>query len=303
MSSGYRFRILDVFTNRPYAGSPLAVLPEAQGLSAEQMQRIAGEFAFSATAFVRPPRGPGHTHRVRIFTPSKELPFAGHATIGSALTLAMEGDSSEEFVFDEDVGPVRVSMRPGTGAGTAWMWAAKLPERGPEPPPPVALATLLSLKVTDLLAGDWKPVAVSAGIPFLVVPVRDLDALRRARLDIARWREILANWWAAQVYVVTPVEQGSEWRFRTRMFGPGIGIDEDPAAGAAATALPGWLVPRLKPRDGLLSFIIEQGIEMGRPSTLPVEVDVEAGAVTAVRVGGAAVTIAEGRIHPPPRQP
>ena len=192
-------------------------------------------------------------------------------------------------------------MRPGNGSGTAWLWAAKLPELGPEPPPPVALATLLSLKVTDLLAGDWGPVAVSAGLPFLVVPVRDLDALRRARLDIARWREILANWWAPQVYVVTPVEQGPEWRFRTRMFAPGIGIHEDPAAGAAATALPGWFVPRLEPGDGLLSFTIEQGIEMGRPSTLGVEVDIDAGNITAVRVGGAAVTIAEGRIHPPPR--
>ena len=87
MSAGYRFRILDVFTTRPYAGSPLAVLPEAQGLSDEQMQKIASEFAFSATAFVRPPRSPGSTHRVRIFTPAREIPFAGHATIGSALTL------------------------------------------------------------------------------------------------------------------------------------------------------------------------------------------------------------------------
>ena len=303
MSSGYRFRLLDVFSARPYAGSALAVLPEAQGLSAEQMQGIAREFGLTATAFVRPARSSGHTHRLRVFTAAKELPFAGHATIGAALTLAMEGDERAEFVFEEDAGPVQVSMRPGPGAGTAWMWAPRLPEVGPDPPPPVALAALLSLKVTDLLAGAWRPAAVSAGLPFLVVPVRDLDALRRVRLDMARWREMLQNWWAAQVYVVTPMEAGRDLYFRARTFAPGIGIDEDPAGGAAASALPAWLVPRLKPADGPLSFVIEQGIEMGRPSTLAVEVDVKGGAIASVRVGGAAVTVAEGRIQPPPREP
>ncbi|MEJ2514117.1 MAG: PhzF family phenazine biosynthesis isomerase, partial [Gammaproteobacteria bacterium] len=155
MAAGYRFRILDVFTSRPYAGNPLAVLPEAQGLSAAQMRGIAREFAFSATAFVRPTETGGHTHRLRIFAPAGELPFAGHATVGAALTLAMEGDESPEFVFEETVGTVKVSMRPGEGSGTAWLRAARSPEVGPEPPPPAALAALLSLRVTDLLAGAW----------------------------------------------------------------------------------------------------------------------------------------------------
>ncbi len=302
MAAGYRFRILDVFTSRPFAGNPLAVLPEAQGLSADQMQSIAREFAFSATAFVRPEESGRHSHRLRIFAPAGELPFAGHATVGAALALAMEGDESTEFIFHETVGSVRVSMRPDSGPGTAWLWAARAPEIGPEPPPAAALAALLSLKVTDLLAGAWGPMAISAGVPFLVVPVRDLEALGRARLDPDRWREILQDWWAPHVYLVTPVEKAPRWRFRTRMFAPGLGIDEDPAAGAAATALPAWLLPRLSPADGLFAFDIEQGVEMGRPSRLGVEVDVADGSASAIRVGGSAVSVAEGRIQPPARK-
>lgn len=294
-----RYLVLDVFTDTAYGGNPLAVLPEAEGLTEIQMQRIAREFNLSETAFVRPPRNRGETHRLRIFTPACELPFAGHPTVGAALALAEEGWPGDEFVFGEGIGPVRVSLRQQKQGRSAWLWAAKMPELGPNPPPVDALAALVSLRTTDILAGDWGPVAVSAGIPFLVIPVRDAATLARAELDVNRWREILKDWWADQVYVVAPLDGPQGTRYRARMFAPSLGFLEDPATGAAATAFPGWLVPRLGARDGILTVTIEQGIEMGRPSTLMIEIELSGGVITVVRVGGMAVPVAEGTIRVP----
>jgi trans-2,3-dihydro-3-hydroxyanthranilate isomerase len=294
-----RYLVLDVFTDTAYCGNALAVLPEAEGLTESQMQRIAREFNLSETVFVRPPRNRGETHRLRIFTPARELPFAGHPTIGAALALAAEGWPESEFMFGEGVGPVRVSLRQQKQHRSAWFWAAKLPEIGPNPPPVDALAALVSLRSTDILAGKWGPVAVSAGLPYLVIPVRDAATLARAELDLHRWREILQDWWADQVYVVAPVDGPQGTRYRARMFAPSLGFLEDPATGAAAAAFPGWLVPRLGAKDGVLTVTIEQGIELGRPSTLMLEVELSGGLITVVRVGGTAVQVAEGTIRIP----
>jgi trans-2,3-dihydro-3-hydroxyanthranilate isomerase len=294
-----RYLVLDVFTESAFGGNPLAVLPEAEGLTENQMQRIAREFNLSETAFVRPPRYRGETHRLRIFTPARELPFAGHPTVGAALALAEEGWPESEFVFGEGIGPVRVSLRQHKQRRSAWLWAAKLPELGPAPPPVDALAALVSLRTTDILAAAWGPAAVSAGIPYLLIPVRDVAALARAELDLNRWREILQDWWADQVYLVAPMDGPQGTRYRARMFAPSLGFLEDPATGAAAAAFPGWLVPRLGATDGILTVTIEQGIEMGRPSTLMIEVELSGGLISVVRVGGTAVPIAEGTIRIP----
>jgi trans-2,3-dihydro-3-hydroxyanthranilate isomerase len=294
-----RYLVLDVFTDTAYGGNPLAVLPEAEGLTELQMQRIAREFNLSETAFVRPPRNRGETHRLRIFTPARELPFAGHPTVGAALALAHEGWPDDELVFGQGIGPVRVSLRQQKQHRSAWLWAAKLPENGPDTPPVEALAALVSLRPTDILAGHWGPAAVSAGIPYLVIPVRDPATLARAELDLNRWREILQHWWADQVYVVAPLEGPKGTHYRARMFAPSLGFLEDPATGAAAAAFPGWLVPRLGATDGILTATIEQGIEMGRPSTLMIEIELSGGLMTAVRVGGTAVPVAEGTIVVP----
>lgn len=294
-----RYRVLDVFTDTAYGGNPLALLPEAEGLRGAQMQQIAREFNLSETAFVLPPRNRGETHRLRIFTPVRELPFAGHPTIGAALALAEEGWTDTEFVFGQGIGPVRVSLRQQKRNQSAWLWAAKLPEVGPRPPPADALAAVISLHPNDILAGSWGPANVSSGVPYLVVPLRDTDTLARAELDLQRWREILRDTWADQIYLVAPLDGPTGTRYRARMFAPAMGIMEDSATGSAATAFPGWLVPRLGLKDGVLTANIEQGIEMGRPSTLMIEVELKAGAITAVRVGGTAVAIAEGQIRVP----
>lgn len=295
----HRFYTLDVFTNRPFSGNPLAVFPHAEGLDGGQMQAVAREFNLSETVFVFAPEDPANTRRVRIFTPGGELPFAGHPTVGTAFLLATLGEvgitgAEGRVVLEEGVGPVPVTvhlenMRP-TGATLS---AAKLPEFGPPPPSPDRIAAALSLEPTDLLMGGHEPRAVSCGTPFLFVPVRDRAVLARARIDHARWESALSRYWAPKIYVFTFDAEMEGSNLRARMFAPGIGIKEDPATGSAAAALAGYLGARDLGRDGILRWRIEQGLEMGRPSILRVEAERSGGAITAVRVGGDCVMIGQ----------
>lgn len=291
----YRYFTCDVFTDRRFCGNPLAVLPEAQGLTDAQMQAIAREFNYSETTFVLPADEPRHAARVRIFTPGGELPFAGHPTIGTAFVLATIGAlpaAAQEIVFEEGVGPVPVSIRRDGGCVVgARLSVAKLPEGGPPAPLPAALAPMLSLDEDDVLAGAacW-----SCGVPFLVVPLAGAAALARCALDLPSWRRTLEGYATQKVY---PVAQVGEWQWRVRMFAPGVGVAEDPATGSAAAAFAGWLAARSpQPRDGTVAVHLDQGLEVGRPSRLDVEFDRRDGAVIAVRVGGSAVLIAEGTI-------
>jgi trans-2,3-dihydro-3-hydroxyanthranilate isomerase len=300
-----RFHTLDVFTDRVFGGNPLAVFPDGRGVGGETMQRIARELNLSETVFVLPPDDPAHTRRLRIFTPAAELPFAGHPTVGTAFLLAALGEvplAGEEtgIVFEEGVGPVPVRIRARDGRPVfAELTAARLPERGPPPPPRGALAALLGLAEDDLLDGEWAAEGVSCGVPFLFVPLRDRAALGRARVEPARWEALLAGWWAPHLYVLAldPELPGSD--VRARMFAPAMGIAEDPATGGAASALAGYLAWRSPRRDGTLRWTVEQGFEMGRPSILRVEADVRGGEVAAVRVGGASVLVAEGVMRLP----
>ena len=293
--SSYRYFTCDVFTDRPFCGNPLAVLPDARGLTDAQMQSIAREFNYSETTFVLPPDDPRHAARVRIFTPGGELPFAGHPTIGTAFVLASTGAlprEAAEIVFEEGVGPVPVAIfRDRDRVTHCRLTAAHLPEEGPPAPPAHALASMLSLAEGEVLAGAacW-----SCGVPFLVVPVAGVGALARCALDLPRWRDLLAGYPTQKVY---PVARLDALQWRVRMFAPGLGVAEDPATGSAAASFAGWLAQQLRePRDGTLAVRLEQGIEMGRPSELHVEFDRSAGCITAVRVGGAAVMVAEGTL-------
>jgi len=293
--SRYRYYTCDVFTTRTFCGNPLAVLPDARGLSDAQMQSIAREFNYSETTFVLPAADARHAARVRIFTPGGELPFAGHPTIGTAFVLATTGviaGNVSEIVFEEGVGPVPVSIfRDGGRVTHCRLTAAQLPECGPPAPAAGALARMLSLADGEVLDGAacW-----SCGVPFLVVPLASLDALARCALDLPVWRELLAGYPTQKVY---PVARIDPLHWRVRMFAPGLGVAEDPATGSAAASLAGWLSARMPhPAGGTVAVRIEQGIEMGRPSELAVEFDRSNGAITAVRVGGAAVMTAEGTL-------
>jgi trans-2,3-dihydro-3-hydroxyanthranilate isomerase len=301
----YRYLTADVFTDRPFGGNPLAVFPDAQGISGERMQQVARELNLSETVFVLPPEDSRHTRKLRIFTPGTELPFAGHPTVGTAFVLAAIGDVALDgpetrIVFEEGVGPVPVLIRAEDGKPVfSELTAAKLPEVGPPPPSVTDLAGMLSLEPTDLLDDEDAPEAVSCGVPFLYVPLRDRDAVRRARIRMDRWEALVAGFWATEVYVFArdPELPGSQ--IRSRMFAPRMGIVEDPATGAATASFGGYLASRSPQRDGTLRWVIEQGFEMGRPSILHLEADKQDRRVTAVRVGGSSVLVSEGWMEIP----
>lgn len=301
-----RFVTADVFTSRPLEGNPLAVFPDARGLSDNLMQRIAREFNLSETVFVFPPDEPRNTRCLRIFTPKAELPFAGHPTVGAAYVLAALGEipltgAETRIVFEEEVGPVPVLIRSEDGRPVfTQLSVAQLPEAGPTPPDAPELAEMLSLPVDDLLAeGEDHPQGFSCGNPFLFIPLRGRDALRRARLRVDVWEEILVGGWTSKVYLFCREPELSGSHIRARMFSPEIGIGEDPATGAAVSALGGYLATRAAERDGTLAWIVEQGFEMGRPSLLHLEVDKRGGKITAVRVGGSSVLVSEGTMEVP----
>ncbi len=293
----YRYHTLDVFTDRPFGGNPLAVFPDARGLSAAQMQTVARELNLSETVFVLPAEA-GGTRRVRIFTPGAELPFAGHPTVGTAILLVALGevpaeDGEVEVVLEEGVGPVPVTVRVRGGRPEfARFTAARAPELLPAP---AELASVIGLDAADLADAPWEPAVASCGVPFTVIPLRDLDALARARLDPAAWERVLAGSGAPSVYPVVPAAPGGT--VRVRMFAPNMGIAEDPATGAAAAALGGYLARGAG--SGTLCWTVEQGVEMGRPSRIQLEADVAGGRATAVRVGGSAVLMSEGTMEVP----
>lgn len=300
----YRFVTADVFTDRVFGGNPLAVLPDAQGLAGAQMQAVAREFNLSETVFVLPPDDPAHTKKIRIFTPAQEIPFAGHPTVGSALVLAAErafeltGESTQ-ITFEEQAGPVPVTIRtPAGGPPFAQLTAPVAPEVRAAPPAD-AIAAMLSLTPADLRTAAGLPAFVSCGFPLLIVELADTDALGRARLDPALWQRLLEGAWSREVYLVSRSASDPAADFQVRMFAPAAGITEDPATGGAAAALAGWLGLREAPANGTARHLIVQGIEIGRPSRLEIEIEKRAGALAAVRVGGSAVLVSEGTIEVP----
>ena len=290
----FKFFTCDVFTEHRFGGNPLAVLTDARGLTVEQMQAIATEFNFSETTFVLPPADPRNTARVRIFTPTRELPFAGHPTVGTAFVLAtigVVGRETRDIVFEENVGPVSVRVdRDGARVTRCTLTVAQLPQQAPAAPAREALAEMLSLETKDVLDGaeGW-----SCGLPFLVIPVNGIAALARCVPDAAAVARTLANYTTQAMY---PVAREAAEVWRVRSFVPHQVIVEDPATGSAAAAFSGWLATRAQRADGNLRYRLNQGIEMGRPSELALDIERVDGRISAVRVGGASVMVTEGTL-------
>ena len=298
-----RFLTLDVFTARPFGGNQLAVFPDASGIPEAMLLPITREFNFSEVTFCYPPADAANTRRVRILTPGGELPFAGHPVIGTAAALALHegalaGATTGRFLFELGVGVVPVDVRV-EGESLAWaeLSAVKMPEIGPQVPTLDTLAEMLSLETNDLVGGALTPQAVSCGYPFLLVPLKTVAAVSRARLRLERWERTLAKSWAPEILVAAKDPDGGPQHWRARMFAPGINIMEDPATGGAAAAFAGWLALKEPRTDGSFAWSIDQGIEMERPSRIDIGADKSNGAVTAVRVAGRAVTMSEGRLR------
>lgn len=287
------YHLVDVFSDRPFAGNQLAVFPDGAAVPSECMQRIARELNLAETVFVLPSGNPLCQFKFRIFTPMAELPFAGHPTIGTACVLAdlglvklHEGEGS--MTAEEGVGPVPILIRKSRDLFAAQFSVAMLPQTKPDAPSNSALARMLSLDVEEILDAG----AYSCGLPFLFVRVKHSESVARIRFDTSVWREELACAWATEVYAFALQESN----VFARMFAPRLGIAEDPATGGAAAALPGMLVNADTP-DSTISLTINQGVEMGRPSVLALEADVLAGSICAVRVGGKTVPMGEGKMR------
>ena len=290
-----RFFTLDVFTNRRLAGNPLAVVLESQSLDASAMQAIAGEFNLSETVFVVPPVDPVHRAALRIFTPKRELPFAGHPTVGAAVLLGwLDGsDQTREIVVEEAVGPVPCRVAASDRSGQASFLLPKLPEKAGSAPPLEVLAAALGVGVEEIGFGGFRPGRWSAGNPFVFVPLRTLDAVARARPHPPHFGSDLDT--GVFVFAGETAEPGHQ--FHARMFAPQFGIAEDPATGSAVAAFAGMLARSGGLGDGDHRILIEQGYEMGRASLLTLGMTVRTGNLVAASVGGEAVIVSEGLIE------
>jgi trans-2,3-dihydro-3-hydroxyanthranilate isomerase len=300
----YRFHTLDVFTTERFGGNPLAVVLDADALTSAEMQTIAREFGLSETVFVLKSAQPAHTAKVRIFTPASELPFAGHPTVGTAILLAelaaerngmADRDQDSLVVLEETIGTVRVGVRRRKGvAAFAEFDAPKLPEAVGEPPAIERIAAALGLMASEVGFENHRPTAFSAGLPYVFVPVRGLGEIARIRVQPQYWTEAFAEKGAIFAYCRETVHTRSA--FHARMFAPGLGVTEDPATGSAAAAFAAVVHRFDGTPDGQTQLVVEQGFEMGRPSHISLELQVLAGALKGVRIGGHAVGVLEGTI-------
>jgi len=298
-----RYLIYDVFTDTQLTGNPLAIVLDADGLDPAQMQRIAGEFNLSETVFVLAPEQPVHTARVRIFTPRTELPFAGHPTVGTAIALARAGETSGSertslVVLEEGVGPVRCAVSAGNGASFAEFDLPRLPERILFETPAEAVAASLGIPHHEIGFENHAVSVWSAGVPYVCVPVANLEVAGRVRLDARLWDEIVLQNEAliGFPYVYCRETVNHDCSFHARMFAPQDGIPEDPATGSAAAAFAGAILTYDEPVEGTHRYWVEQGIEMGRPSRIRLEMEVVANRIEAARIGGRAVRVAEGTL-------
>lgn len=298
------FHTCDVFTDRRFSGNPLAIVLGADDLSPTQMQTIAREFNLSETIFVQRAVNPAHTARVRIFLPNAEIPFAGHPTIGCAIHLASAesggGDFDRLITLEEEAGLVAVRVRRRESSVNAEFVAPVVPH-GVEDVrlvPVDRLAEALGLGVLDIGFGNHRPAIWQGGPRYTFVPLASLDALGRARSIEPAWSALTEAAGAAKVFLYT---KGADCDFRTRMFGPGEGVAEDPATGSASAILAAQLLASGALVEGENRFTLHQGVEMGRPSVIGLTVGVSGGALAEVRIAGSAVPVSQGRITPPER--
>ncbi|MGF3022303.1 PhzF family phenazine biosynthesis protein [Methylobacterium aquaticum] len=295
-----RYAILDVFTDTALAGNPLAVVLDAEGLDEAAMQAIAREFNLSETVFVLPPAEDRHRARLRIFTPTQELAFAGHPTVGTAVLLAL-GDRRAEiadavaFGLEEQVGVVPCVVETADGRGRARFRLPRLPESWGEEPDATALAAALNLSPSEIGYARHRPSRYSAGTRFHLVPVQGLDALARARTSAEAMVQALGP--GSKAFLYTGETGDPAHSFRARMFAPAAGIAEDPATGGAVAAFAGALMQFEPLGSGTHDLVIAQGIEMGRPSEIALQLTIEDGALRAAEIGGSAVLVSEGVLH------
>jgi len=287
---------LDVFTDQALSGNPLAVVLDSEGLDDTMMQRIAGEFNLSETVFVFPPEDTSNRAKVRIFTPRRELPFAGHPTIGTAVLLSHLYGLREDanLVLEENVGlvPCRVSGK------SASFSVPKLPVRTEADLDLGLMAETLGLEEDDIGIEGHSYAPCNAGVPFPMLPLASLKALQSIKLNPSLLTQHnVPRGLEDEIVVYTKETLAKDADYQMRMFAPAMGIPEDPATGSAVAGFAGQIMACDKPSDGTHTFVIDQGIEMGRPSRIKLGMDVQNGELKSVTISGDAVIISEGKLH------
>jgi trans-2,3-dihydro-3-hydroxyanthranilate isomerase len=292
------FILVDVFTSRPFGGNQLAVFTDGAALSTSEMQELAHEMNFSESTFVMPPESTG-ARRVRIFTPRREIPMAGHPTVGTTWVLASRGDitldsASVDATLQLGVGPVTVTVE-STGGQPDFVWMAhREAEFGAKRDDRERIAQALGITAADI-RDDLPMQVVSTGFPFVFVPLRTLDALANCTSNAAPIAALFKRGEQAPLIYMFVANEWGEFSARSRMFAPNDGIPEDPATGSAAApfgayaAMYGLIKPAPK-----ASFLIQQGVEMGRPSEIRVEVARKDSGAFAIRIGGRCAIVGEG---------
>jgi trans-2,3-dihydro-3-hydroxyanthranilate isomerase len=287
------FCIVDVFAEAKYTGNPLAVFTDAGSLTTEQMQQIAREINFSETTFILSPESRNGGYDVRIFTPARELPFAGHPTLGTAFILQQEiiCQPVETITLNLAVGqiPVTIAAQP---LSTPIFWMQQQPPTFGAVIPASAIAPVLSLDISDI--DPRFPIQeVSTGVPFILVPLKSLAALQQIRVQTEQLIALVASLQAKEVFVFCPETRHPENQFSARMFAPLMGIAEDPATGSANGCFAAYLVQHQYLGTPAIHVQVEQGYEMGRPSLLRLHAEQTANQIT-VSVGGSVVMVARG---------
>lgn len=300
--SAYDYVTVGVFTDQRFGGNPLAVFPDARGLSEKQMQSIATEFNLSETTFVLPPENPQHHARVRIFTPKYEMPFAGHPNVGTGYVLARrDAQPPEHYVFEELAGLVRVHILRDDanqifGARIAAPRALSIDIAIPTD----VVAACIGLPETDIQTTVHDPLVASVGTPFVLAELASVAALSRASPDIAAFRAAAARFpemadrFSLHLYARV---DGQATKLRARMFGPLGGVLEDPATGSANAALAALLTSLAPGEDVDLIYEIEQGVEMGRPSRIIASARKTAEGPVLASVAGNCVPMMQGTLE------
>lgn len=302
MGREHAFVQVDVFTDRPLTGNSLAVVLDGQGLATEEMQAIAREMNLAETTFLFPSTRSDCVARVRIFTPGRELPFAGHPTLGTAWVLSSHGlvpSGARRFALEEGIGPVPVELE-GDPSRPGFVWMSQQPATfGPELQDRPGVVRALGLEAGDLRPGA--PVQpVSTGNTFVFVALRDRAAVDRAGgLDL-RALPTLPEVAAALGVFIFAIDDTQGHRLYSRMFAPQSGVPEDPATGSAGGPLGAYLVRHgLARGNGELRLVSEQGTKMKRQSFVHICLQARGGEATDLRVGGSVVPVLDGRLRLP----
>ncbi|OWV66362.1 PhzF family phenazine biosynthesis protein [Rhizobium sp. R339] len=295
---------VDAFTSQRFEGNPLAVISDARGLTDAAMQKIATEFNYSEVTFVLPPDDPENSARVRIFTPTMEIPFAGHPNVGTAYVLGQRAELFGKAVgdtlrFEEKAGIVEISLERSGGRVTATAIRAPQPLTIGDAIARETIAGCISLDPVAVVTTTHAPVFASVGLNFAVAELNGLETLAAARPNLAGFQAAAGRQttsghdFSLFVYVRTPEDP---WTIRARMFAPLDNVPEDPATGSASAALGAYLVSVAPQTDMQVRITIEQGVEMGRRSIIALDVTKSGGIVTDVVISGGCVSVMRGEI-------